>query len=196
MRIYILLLILLCLIPILAYAKGIYYYAGSGAVTGACAGGSDGLMGDEAIVSAGSCHADTASRLYVFEYTPTEDGTSTYIHYSTYSANGNTAAGIWDENGVYITGCTLQSGTNAQPNNFDVILSQDICLVTGTTYYLGVWVAQDSFADSYIGDVGGGYVVHYINMVTFGSNFNPASLTQCGSSTRQLSCWIDNSATR
>lgn len=34
MKKYLLLLILLCLIPILTYAKGVYYYAGSGAVTG------------------------------------------------------------------------------------------------------------------------------------------------------------------
>jgi hypothetical protein len=160
--------------------------------SGSCAGGSDGTIGTQ--FDSGTANGDLD--LAYSEFTPTEDGTVTYMHAQVSFVNGATMRmGIWSSTGTLLVRSGTFVGDNSNPQVVHSALESSYCLVTGTTYIVGlcfdgtdndVYVARGAYNAAF--EVRG-----YTTMSTDLSNFATASSTQIYSG-RKFAITANNSA--
>ncbi len=150
---------------------------------GACAGGIDGDIGTPS--DSGSVGGDYD--LVYSAFTPTEDGDVTYMHCAIGSNDGGTLRmGIWSSTGTLLGRTGTLTGGDAD-ETLHSALESAVCLVTGTTYLLGV-CADD--VDTYWLVLRGVYnaafeIREFTSMSTALSDFNTSSSTQIYSGRKQ-----------
>jgi hypothetical protein len=122
-----------------------------------CTGGGDGSIGDS--TDPGTFAANEfGEKIYFSAFSPSEDGTVTYLHYEEFSTEAPIRAGVYDSNGDLLASCAEQTGNNSNPGvEMHCALDQPVCLQSGQTYYLGVWVGDDRWAGTAYGGKGNAY---------------------------------------
>jgi hypothetical protein len=123
---------------------------------GTCEDGSGGIIGDsfDLGVNASNPQGET---VYFSSFTPVQAGSVSYLHYEEYSTAAGVRAALYDTQGIMLAACVEQAGNNSNPSvEMHCALPQPVCLKSGQTYYLGVWVGDDRWAGSAYGGAGTG----------------------------------------
>jgi hypothetical protein len=131
-------------------------YAGQGvipcghvATASGCSGGSDGAIGSAYSLASDPDNGNaTYPTLHYSEFTPTTDGTASYCHYAVhYADSGVTRCVLMDTSGNVLDYSAQQPATGTlNRTTIHAALTNNYCLVTGTTYLIGVWMAPDNYA--------------------------------------------------
>ena len=155
-----------------------------------CVGGSDGAMGGTDSLSDvqyslidGDCVMQS--------YTPSEDGTVTYIHANTALNTGTGRSGIYDS---ARTSLLAYSGVDASPQTHDEALNEAYCLVSGTTYWLVICGDGDAaWGINY--ETTGTLEMYNCAGDTWGGVAMPADVSGCTTEYRVdklMDIWVDN----
>ena len=185
------LLFLLLVIPFLISASPLQqkHLAVIAALNAVCAGGADGAMGGSDTASDSNCglvEGDCA----MSPFTPSEDGTVTYIHSRMSLNTGTYRAAIYDSNRTTVLGYgSIESGTD-----YDAALNTAVCLGSGVTYYLAVCGdGDDNFCHYYV--TSGTIEIYNCNTDTWAGGEMPADLSGCINTWRTdklIDMWVDN----
>ena len=167
-----------------------------------CAGGTDGYIGNDSgggwqAACGATCTTNYLhySKFVVETDTNQEDGTITYAHWDTQYANASTRAGIWNSDGELVIGTAEQEGSDGNPDAFNVSVTST-CLAAGT-YYAGVWIEGDAWANSEQSGWVSSVWTRRVEMATFGDMCGTPDT--CGSETTangRVAVWFDNSSGR
>ena len=131
-------------------------------------------------------------------FTPTEDGTVTYCHVTTDFAgwdNGN--IGIWSATGTLLVDSSETNLGNSAENQVNFLLDSAYCLVSGTTYKVGLVKSGADTAWNVNSNTDTTDGVDYDNTsITTGDTLGNISETPDGElESDQMHIWCDNSAT-
>lgn len=126
---------------------------------GSCAGGTDGVLGNNAAIVADVDQGNASNpTLYWSVFTPTEDGSVSYCHYTVhYNDVGNSRCVLMDSSGNVLDYSAAQSPPGADRTTIHAAMTVGYCLETGISYKLGVWIDTDNYSGPAIaGDWGTG----------------------------------------
>ncbi|MDH3972758.1 MAG: tandem-95 repeat protein [Deltaproteobacteria bacterium] len=169
--------------------EGTYSFAISG-VNPACTGGSDGSMGESGDLGTYASNL-TGEKVYFSPFIPANSGMVSYIHFEEFSADGPLRAGVYDQLGNLLASSVELRGNNSNPGmEMHAALDQAICLTSGQTYYLALWVGKDGWAGTAYGGPGGG--TYYVSDVpSFPASLSLPGNTQSGSTSMRIT--VNNS---
>lgn len=133
-----------------------------------CAGGSDGSLGNHSTANeaagGGQCTSTCSTNYYYYSlFTPDEDGTISYGHAAVYSCAASYRFEIRANDGTLLAYGAEHEGTNASSapwntshDSLTVVGGGSLCLVSGTTYKIGVWIEADPWSSPVVAGSGWG----------------------------------------
>lgn len=174
----------------------------SGVQEPGCAGGADGYIGrtDAEGTTTGCNGTCTTNYLYYSKFVvetdaSQEDGTITYAHWDTDYLTGGTRAGIWNTSGDLVVGTAEQTGNDGHTNAYNVGVTET-CLAAGT-YYTGVWVQGDAWANAIVTGWTAGQWTRIVTMATFGNiGSDPETAGTEHAANAELVAWFNNTSGR
>jgi len=165
-----------------------------------CTGGSDGAIGNSSADNYApqyQCESScTTNYVYYSAFTPSEDGTVTYIHGSVYSCGLSYRLCIWGNDGTLLAYGSEHEGTNATAPDKDTAhdaLNVSVCLASGTTYKIGVWIEADNYSSCEVSGTWGSGSTSYKALTAYNTAWDGnADGTQTAN--YPIRCTVNNSA--
>ena len=169
------------------------------AAAAGCAGGSDGVIGIGTVTTNYPYYdGEGTNTFYYTAFTPTEDGSVTYGHVSVYSVGLSYRIVVRANDGTLLGYGPEHEGTNTSDPDVDTAHDSlteaspgSLCLASGTTYKVGVWIEADSYASCQVID--GTTGVYRASLAAYNTSWN-GTATATVEAAGDLRITLNNSA--